>query len=54
MTTVTIPSPSTTPVSLDDPLILLLAVNEAMLLTTRGYLLTTFPVTRPSMAESGV
>lgn len=53
MTTVTIPSPSTSPVGLDDPLILLLAVNEAMLLTTRGYLLTTFPVTRASMAASG-
>lgn len=53
MTTVTIPSPSTSTVSPDDPLILLLAVNEAMLLTTRGYLLTTFPVTRASMAASG-
>ena len=42
-TTVTIPS-STGGVNLDDPLILQLAVNSAMLLTTRGYLLSTFPV----------
>jgi hypothetical protein len=44
MVTVTIPNPASSPVSLDDPLILLLAVNEAILLTTRGYVLSTFPV----------
>jgi hypothetical protein len=43
ITTVTIPSPSGG-VSLDDSLILLLAVNNAMLLSTRGYVLATFPV----------
>lgn len=42
-TTITIPSPAGG-VSLDDPLILQLAVNSALLLTTRGYLLATFPV----------
>lgn len=44
MAMVTIPNPGTAPVSLDDPLILLLAVNEAILLNTRGYVLSTFPV----------
>jgi hypothetical protein len=43
VTTVTIPSPSGG-VSLDDSLILLLAVNSAMLLSARGYVLATFPV----------
>lgn len=44
MVTVSIPDPRSTPVSLDDPLILLLAVNNAMLLTTRGNVLSSFPV----------
>lgn len=42
-TTVTIPGPAGG-VNLDDPLILLLAVNSALLLTTRGYVLSSFPV----------
>ncbi|HEU5269634.1 MAG TPA: hypothetical protein VFU36_06885 [Jatrophihabitans sp.] len=42
-TTITIPGPAGG-VSLDDPLILLLAVNNALLLTTRGYVLSSFPV----------
>jgi len=42
--TVTMPDPSQSPVGLNDPLLLLVAVNEAMLMTTRGYLLSTFPV----------
>jgi hypothetical protein len=42
--TITIPDPRKDPVSLDDPLILLLAVNQAILLSTRGYVLNTFPV----------
>ncbi len=41
MTTVTIPTGS---VSLDDSLLLLLAVNEAILLNTRGYVLSSSPV----------
>jgi len=51
MTTVTIPNPASAPVSLDDPLILLLAVNNAMLLSTRGYLLATFGVSLSMGAE---
>ena len=43
--TITIPDPAKTPISLDDPLILLLAVNDAILLTTRGYVVQTFPFT---------
>jgi|GEM_PF-2702082 len=43
-TTVCIPSPGSSPVSLDDPLLLLLAVNQATLLTTRGFVLANFPV----------
>ena len=44
MVMVTIPDPTRSPISLNDPLLLLLAINEAMLMTTRGYLLSTFPV----------
>jgi len=44
ITMVNIPDPAQTPVSLNDPLLLLVAVNEAMLMTTRGLLLSTFPV----------
>lgn len=43
--TITIPDPTKAPISLDDPLILLLAVNQAILLSTRGYVLNTFKVT---------
>ncbi len=43
-TTVTVPDPAQTPVSLDDPLLLLIAVNQAMLMSARGYLLASFPV----------
>jgi hypothetical protein len=39
-TTITIP---TTGVSLDDDLILYVAVNQSILLSTRGYVLNTFP-----------
>jgi hypothetical protein len=42
--TVTIPDPAQSPVGLNDPLLLLLAVNSAMLLSTRGQLLSSFPV----------
>lgn len=42
--TITTPDPTRYPISLNDPLILLLAVSHAILLTTRGYLLSTFPV----------
>ena len=38
--TITIPDPSVSPVSLDDDLILYLAVNQATLQTTRGYVLS--------------
>jgi hypothetical protein len=41
MTSVTIPADS---VSLDDSLLLLLAMNEAILLNTRGYVLSSSPV----------
>ncbi|HST49605.1 hypothetical protein [Jatrophihabitans sp.] len=44
LTTVTIPSPGSAPVGLDDPLMLLLAVNQATLLSTRGFVLANFPV----------
>ncbi len=44
VTTVTIPAPGSAPVDLDDPLLLLLAVNQATLLTTRGFVLASFPV----------
>jgi hypothetical protein len=43
-TTVTIPDGSSG-ISLDDDLILFLAINQAMLLTTRGRVQSTFPVT---------
>lgn len=42
--TVTIPDPAVSPVSLNDPLILYLSRNDAVLVTTRGYVLGTFPV----------
>jgi hypothetical protein len=42
--TVTIPSPATSPVSLDDDLILFLTLNQAILESTRGFVLSTFPV----------
>ena len=44
ITTVTIPSPGSSPVGPDDPLILLLAVNQATLLSTRGFVLANFAV----------
>jgi hypothetical protein len=53
-TTVSIPDPSTAPVSLDDSLLLLVAVNEAMLMTTRGYVLSTFQVNVSTMSELAV
>ena len=43
--TITIPDPRSTGVSLDDDLILFLASNEAMLLTTRGFVVAHFNVT---------
>jgi hypothetical protein len=42
--TVTIPSPGSSPVSLDDDLILLLTLTQAILESTRGFVLSTFPV----------
>jgi len=48
--TITIPDPAKQLVSLDDPLLLFLAVNDAILLTTRGYILQHFPVT---LTDSG-
>ena len=41
---VVIPDPKASRVSLDDPLILFLSRNEAVLLTTRGFVIQTFPV----------
>jgi hypothetical protein len=52
--TITIPDPKTNPVSLDDPLILLLAVNDAILLTTRGYVVQIFPVSLTNSAGETV
>lgn len=52
--TVTIPDPTKAPVSLDDPLILLLAVNSAILLTTRGYVIATFSVSLTNAAGQPV
>jgi hypothetical protein len=43
--TITIPDPSSSGISLDDDLILFLALNQAMLLTTRGFVKATFQVT---------
>src|SRR4051812_78512 len=43
--TVTIPDPTKVPISLDDPLILMVCTNQAALLTTRGFVQATFPVT---------
>ncbi len=42
--TVKIPDPETSPVSLDDDLILYLTVNKAFLLTTRGFVWDVFDV----------
>jgi hypothetical protein len=47
--TICIPSPTQSPIRLDDPLILLLAVNSAFLLSTRGFVIATF---RVSLANS--
>ena len=44
LTTIDIPAPGSGPVGLNDPLILLLAVNQATLLSTSGYVLASFPV----------
>jgi hypothetical protein len=52
--TVTIPDPAKFPISLDDPLILLLAVNDAILLTTRGYVVQTFTVALNNLAGEQV
>jgi len=52
ITTVTIPSPGSAPVGLDDPLLLLLAVNQATLLSTRGFVLANFGVSL-GMGEAG-
>jgi len=46
LTTINIPSPGSGPVGLNDPLILLLAVNQATLLSTHGYVLASFPVSQ--------
>lgn len=43
--TVTIPDPKVGPVSIDDDLVLFVMVNQAVLVTTRGYVMGTFPVT---------
>ena len=43
-TTVTIPDPKVGPVSLDDDLILFVTRNEVVLLTTRGFVMSTFKV----------
>ena len=53
--TVTIPDPKHSDVSLDDDLILYLTKNEAILLTTRGFVNATFPVSlseEPAAAET--
>ena len=42
--TIEIPDPSQ--VSLNDDLLLFLAINEATMLTTRGYVIAKFPVSR--------
>jgi hypothetical protein len=42
--TITVPDPRTSQISLDDDLVLLLATNSAMLLTTRGSVVATFRV----------
>ena len=52
--TITIPDPTKYPISLNDPLILLVAVNNAILLTTRGYVVQTFPVTLNNLAGEHV
>jgi hypothetical protein len=51
--TIKIPDP-TKGVSLSDPLLLFLAVNKAILLTTRGYVLEEFPMTLTNQAGEAV
>jgi|SRR3954447_13173576 len=43
-TTITIPNPTTAPVSLDDNLILYVTTNKAILVLERGFVLQTFDV----------
>lgn len=43
-TTVKIPDPSSSGISLDDDLILFACTNEALLLTTRGFVVDQFPM----------
>jgi len=50
-TTVNIPNPAISPVSLMDNLILYLTVNKAILMTNRGYVLETFEVTTTKMMK---
>jgi hypothetical protein len=50
--TVTIPDPKAGDVSLDDDLILFLTKNEAVLLTTRGMVQATFPLSLQAAAVS--
>jgi hypothetical protein len=42
--TVAIPNPTSSPISLDDDLILFITRNEAILMTTRGFVQDTFKV----------
>ena len=51
-TTVTIPNPAVSPVSLNDPLILYLTRNDAVLVTDRGYVLGQFPVALTKVVRS--
>jgi hypothetical protein len=43
--TIAVPDPAKQHISLADPLLLFLAVNDAILLTTRGYVVQQFPMT---------
>jgi hypothetical protein len=52
--TITIPDPAKQNVSLDDPLLLFLAVNDAILLTIRGYVLGEFPVALTTQAGEAI
>lgn len=53
-TSVKIPDPSSSGISLDDDLILFVCTNEAVLLTTRGYVVEQFPMAhKPSESSKG-
>ena len=43
--TIAVPDPAKQHIGLADPLLLFLAVNDAILLTTRGYVVEQFPMT---------